>query len=33
MASNNLILHSGTFYVRLVIPKDVRHILNRTEFT
>lgn len=33
MASDNLILRSGTFHVRLVIPKDVRHILNRTEFT
>ncbi|MCF5510194.1 tyrosine-type recombinase/integrase [Pseudomonas sp. PA-3-5D] len=33
MASENLILRSGTFHVRLVIPKDVRHILNRTEFT
>ena len=33
MASDNLSLRSGTFHVRLVIPKDVRHILNRTEFT
>ncbi|WP_413037944.1 hypothetical protein [Pseudomonas frederiksbergensis] len=24
-----MILRSGTFHVRLVIPKDVRHILNR----
>lgn len=31
MASDNLIVRSGTFHVRLVIPKDVRHILNRTE--
>lgn len=33
MASDSLILLSGTFHLRLVIPKDVRHILNRTEFT
>jgi integrase len=33
MASDNLVLRSGTFHVRLVIPKDVRHVLNRTEFT
>jgi cytochrome c oxidase assembly factor CtaG len=33
MASDNLILRSGTVHVRIVIPKDVRHILNRTEFT
>ncbi|MEG0632163.1 MAG: tyrosine-type recombinase/integrase [Pseudomonas sp.] len=33
MASDNLVLRSGTFHVRLVVPKDVRHILNRSEFT
>lgn len=33
MASDNLILRAGIYHVRLVIPKDVRHILNRTEFT
>ena len=33
MASDNLVLRSGNWHVRLSIPKDVRHILNRTEFT
>lgn len=33
MASENLVLRSGNWHVRLSIPKDVRHILNRTEFT
>lgn len=33
MASENLVLRSGNWHVRLTIPKDVRHVLNRTEFT
>ena len=33
MASENLVLRSGTWHVRLSIPKDVRHVLNRSEFT
>ena len=33
MASDNLVLRSGNWHVRLSIPKDVRHLLNRTEFT
>lgn len=33
MASENLLLRSGTWHVRLSVPKDVRHVLNRSEFT
>ena len=33
MASENLVLRSGTWHVRLTVPKDVRHVLNRSEFT
>ncbi len=33
MASENLVLRAGNWHVRLSIPKDVRHLLNRTEFT
>ena len=33
MASENLVLRSGTWHVRLSVPKDVRHVLNRSEFT
>ncbi|MDY7070516.1 hypothetical protein PshuTeo2_05380 [Pseudomonas hunanensis] len=33
MASDNLVLRSGTWHVRLSVPKDVRHVLNRSEFT
>lgn len=32
MASDNLILRNGNWYVRLSVPADVRPILNRTEF-
>lgn len=33
MASDNLVLRGGTWHARMVIPSDVRHILNRREFT
>ena len=33
MASENLVLRSGTWHVRLSVPKDVRHVLNQSEFT
>lgn len=33
MASENLLLRSGIWHVRLSVPKDVRHVLNRSEFT
>lgn len=33
MASDNLVLRGGTWHARMVIPSDIRHILNRREFT
>ncbi|SEG15142.1 Site-specific recombinase XerD [Alcanivorax sp. DSM 26293] len=33
MASDNLILRGGNWYVRLSVPADVRPILNRREYT
>lgn len=33
MASDNLVLRSGTWHVRLTIPADARPALNRREFT
>ncbi len=33
MASDNLILRGGSWYVRLSVPADVRPILNRREYT
>lgn len=33
MASDNLILRNGNWYVRLSVPADVRPILNRREYT
>jgi integrase len=33
MASDNLILRGGRWYVRLSVPADVRPILNRREYT
>lgn len=33
MASDNLILRGGKWYVRLSVPADVRPILNRREYT
>ena len=32
MASDNLVLRGGNWYVRLSVPADVRPILNRREF-
>ncbi|MQX54667.1 site-specific integrase [Alcanivorax sediminis] len=33
MASDNLILRGGSWYVRLSVPADVRPVLNRREYT
>ena len=33
MASDNLVLRSGTWHARLAIPADARSALNRREFT
>lgn len=33
MASDNLILRNGNWYVRLSVPADVRPIINRREYT
>ncbi|KGD66730.1 phage integrase family protein [Alcanivorax nanhaiticus] len=33
MASDNLILRGGNWYVRLSVPADVRPVLNRREYT
>lgn len=33
MSGENLVLRSKYWHARLNVPKDVRHILNRTEFT